>query len=89
MSSVYRTIHWDEPVRKVRYFVLKAEVDEYKKELQTRGLKTHTLEVDKINVDGRARIVKELNEAIGYGEVMYGGQDNFVRNMMDMTEEYV
>lgn len=89
MSSVYRTIHWDEPVRKVRYFVLKAEVDEYKKELKTRGLKVHTLEVDKIIVGTRAEMVKELNEAIGYGEVMYGGQDNFVRNMTDMAEEYV
>ena len=89
MSSVYRTIHWDEPVRKVRYFVLKAEVDEYKQELKTRGLKIHTLEVDKITVGTRAEMVKELNEAIGYGEVMYGGRDNFVRNMMDMAEEYV
>jgi len=83
MSSVYRTIHWDEPVRKVRYFVLKGGVDEYKQELKARGLRIDHLEVDQIEVNTRSDIVKALNEAVGYGEVIYGGREEFVRNMFD------
>jgi hypothetical protein len=70
-------------VRKVRYFVLKGGVDEYKKQLKARGLKLDHLEVDQIEVNTRAMIVKELNEAVGYGEVVYGGREEFVRNMFD------
>ena len=83
MSSVYRTIHWDEPVRKVRYFVLKGGVDEYKKGLKARGLRLNSLEVDQVEVSTRAQIVKELNEAIGYGEVIYGGKEKFTGNLFD------
>jgi len=83
MSSVYRTIHWDEPVRKVRYFVLKGGVDEYKKGLKARGLRLDHLEVEQIEIDTRAMIVNALNEAVGYGEVIYGGREEYTRNMFD------
>lgn len=81
MSSVYRTIHWDEPVRKVRYFVLKGGVDEYKQELRARGLRSDRLEVDQIEVNTRSQIVSALNEAVGYGEVIYGGKEEYVRSI--------
>lgn len=81
MSSIYRTIHWDEPVRKVRYFVLKGGVDEYKQELKARNLRIDHLEVDQIEVNTRRDIVKALNEAVGYGEVIYGGREDFIRGL--------
>ena len=81
MSSIYRTIHWDEPVRKVRYFVLKGGVDEYKQELKARGLRSERLEVDQIEVNTRSQIVTALNEAVGYGEVIYGGKEEYVRSI--------
>ena len=81
MSSIYRTIHWDEPVRKVRYFVLKGGVDEYKQELRARGLRSDRLELDQIEVNTRSQIVSALNEAVGYGEVIYGGKEEYVRSI--------
>ena len=81
MSNVYRTIHWDEPVRKVRYFVLKGGVDEYRQELKARNLRIDHLEVDQIEVNTRSDIVKALNEAVGYGEVIYGGREDFLRGL--------
>lgn len=83
MSNVYRTVHWDEPVRKVRYFVTKGGVDEYKQELKARNLRIDHLEVDQIEVNTRAQIVKELNEAVGYGEVIYGGKEQYTGNLFD------
>mgnify|MGYP006908295282 CR=1 FL=1 len=83
MSNIYRTIHWDEPVRKVRYFVLKGGVDEYKRQLKARGLRLDHLEVDQIEVNTRGMIVQALNEAVGYGEVIYGGKEAYTGNLFD------
>ena len=64
---VFRTIHWKESVRKVRYFATKTQMQDYKKELNDRGLKLSDLEIEELVLNSCVEAVHALNEAVGYG----------------------
>tara|TARA_R110000803_G_scaffold33099_4_gene72583 strand:- start:414 stop:659 length:246 start_codon:yes stop_codon:yes gene_type:complete len=70
--KVLRTIHWKEPVRKVRFFGSKAEVNQYKIELASRGLSLDDFEVEEIPLDYKYQMIRALNEAVGFGETLKG-----------------
>tara|TARA_Y100000114_G_C11496332_1_gene202245 strand:+ start:271 stop:522 length:252 start_codon:yes stop_codon:yes gene_type:complete len=78
---VFRTIHWKEPVRKVRYFTTKIQIQGYREELNNRGLKLSDLEIEELILNSRAEVVHALNEAVGYGEVIYNGAKEYMRNI--------
>ncbi len=79
--KIFRTIHWNEPVRKVRYFATKTHMQEYKQELNNRGLELSDLEIEKLTLNGSTNVTHALNEAVGYGEVIYNGTKEYMRNI--------
>jgi len=67
--NIYRVINWKEPVRPVRYFGSKAEVNAYRLEVEQRELDPEDLEIELIPLDYKYQILQTINEAVGYGEL--------------------
>lgn len=67
--NIYRVINWREGARPVRYFGSKAEVRQYKTEVEQRSLDSDDIEVDEIPLNYKYQILQAINEAVGYGEL--------------------